>query len=182
MAHHNPVESWSATARSLHWSMAVLILLQAVGGWIGHEMDRSPLKVDVMTAHKSLGVTLLLLVAFRLLWRWKHSAPQPAAGSRPWEIRAAWLTHAALYFLMIALPLSGWLTASTSLVPWKLWWVIPWPSIAPVDQRLHEIAAEVHEACVWSLAAILAIHIAAALRHHFVKHDLVLLRMLRGQP
>jgi len=182
MATHNPVESWSAAARLLHWLMAVLIALQGIGGWIGHEMDRSPLKVDVMTAHKSLGITLLLLAVIRLLWRWAHPAPPQPAGSKPWEIRAAWLSHATLYLLMIALPLSGWLAASTSLIPWKLWWFIPWPSIAPVDPHLHEIATEVHEALVWSLMAILVVHIAAALRHHFVKHDTVLLRILRGRP
>ena len=166
----------------LHWSMAILILLQGIGGWIGQEMDRSPLKVDVMTAHKSLGITLLLLVVIRLLWRWTHPAPPPPPGSKPWEIRTASLSHTVLYLLMIALPLSGWLSASSSLVPWKLWWFIPWPAIAPVDQHLHEIASETHEALVWSLAATLAIHVAGALRHHFVKHDTVLLRMLRGQP
>jgi cytochrome b561 len=182
MTHTRQSESWDLGARSLHWLMAVLLLLQSIVGWIGHEMDRSPLKVDVMTAHKSLGITLLLLVAIRLLWRWTHPAPAPPPGTKPWEARAARLSHAALYLLMIALPLSGWLSASTSLVPWKLWWFIPWPAIAPVDPHLHEIATELHEALVWSLAALLAIHIAAALRHHFVKRDTVLLRMSRGQP
>lgn len=182
MTHPSQTDFWNLGARCLHWLMAVLILLQGIGGWIGHEMDRSPLKVDVMTAHKSLGVTLLLLAVIRLLWRWAHPAPPPPAGSKPWEIRVAWLSHAALYLLMIALPLSGWLAASTSLIPWKLWWFIPWPSIAPVDPHLHEIATEMHEALVWSLATLLTIHIAAALRHHFVKHDDVLLRMTRGQP
>ena len=160
--------------------MAALILLQAVVGWVGHEMDRSPLKVDVMTAHKSLGITLLLLVLLRLCWRWTHAAPPPPAGARPWELRAARLSHFALYLLMILVPLSGWLDASTSIVPWKLWWTVPWPAIAAPDQHLHEIAEELHESLVWWLVAVLAIHVAAALQHHFVKRDQVLLRMLKG--
>lgn len=167
-------------ARSLHWLMALLILLQAVVGWIGHEMERSPLKVDVLTAHKSLGITLLMLAVFRLLWRWTHPAPPHPTDSPPWQLWAARLTHVALYILMIALPFSGWLVASTSIVPWKLWWLIPWPKIAAADTALHEIAKDLHEALVWWLVAVLAVHVAAALWHHFAKRDTVLLRMLRG--
>jgi cytochrome b561 len=182
MPNHEHADSWNYTARALHWLMALLIVAQAVGGWIADEMERSPLKVDVMTFHKSLGVTLLLLVLFRLLWRWTHRAPPPPEGSKPWEIRAAQAAHAALYVLMIALPLSGWFAASTTIVPWKLWWLIPWPRIAAPDEHLHEIAGELHETLVWLLAAILAVHVAAALYHHFAKRDRVLLRMLGYQP
>lgn len=181
MAQQRQAQNWTLTARALHWSMAILILLQAALGWVGAEMERSPLKVDVLTAHKSLGITLLLLVLFRLTWRWTHSAPAPPDTSRPWEIRAAWLSHAALYLLMIAVPLSGWLSASTSIVPWKLWWLVPWPDIAAVDQQLHAYAEDLHEALIWWLVAILAVHVAAALWHHFVKRDGVLRKMLRGQ-
>ena len=160
--------------------MAALILAQGVVGWIGHEMERSPAKIDVMTAHKSLGITLLLLVLLRLAWRIGHRAPPPPPGSGRWEIRAAWLSHLGLYLLMIALPLSGWLSASTSIVPWKLWWLIPWPDIAAPNQALHEIAEEVHEVMVKLLIALLALHVAAALRHHFLKRNDVLRRMWRG--
>ena len=83
MANRNPNTSWNGTARSLHWLMALLIGLQAAAGWVGHEMERSPLKVDVLTAHKSLGVTLLMLVVVRLLWRWTHPPPPTAPWQRP---------------------------------------------------------------------------------------------------
>jgi cytochrome b561 len=181
MANHNGIKTWNRGARSLHWLMALLILLQSAVGWIAHEMPRSPLKIDVMTGHKSLGITLLLLVFIRLLWRWRHPGPPVPEGSKFWEVWAARLSHAALYSLMLALPLSGWLAASTSIVPWKLWWVVPWPTIATANEHLHEIAGEVHEALVWCLTAVLIVHVAAALWHHFVKRDTVLVRMLRGQ-
>ena len=173
--------SWDGVTRSLHWLMAVLIILQAAVGWVGAEMERSPLKIDVLSAHKSLGISLLLLVLVRLLWRRTHTTPPAPEGSKPWETWAARVSHSALYLLMLAVPLSGWLVASTVIVPWKLWWVIPWPAIAAPDQQLHEIAEELHENLVWWLVAVLAIHVAAALWHHFGKRDRVLLRMLRGQ-
>lgn len=172
--------AWNGVARGFHWLMAALILLQGVVGWVGHEMNRSPAKIEVMTAHKSLGITLLLLVVLRLLWRRTHPAPPHPAGSKRWEVRAARLSHALLYLLMIALPLSGWLSASTSIVPWKLWWVIPWPAIAAPDQGLHEFAEELHEVLVKVLIALLIVHVAAALQHHFLKRNDVLLRMWRG--
>lgn len=182
MTRSGQTNSWNGIARILHWLMAALILSQALVGWIGSDLERSPLKVDVLTAHKSLGITLLLLAALRLLWRWTHAVPPPPPGSKRWQIRASGLSHAALYLLMIALPLSGWLVASTSIVPWKLWWIIPWPAIASADQQLHEIAGELHEALVLGLVVILAVHAAAALWHHFVRRDDVLTRMLRGSP
>jgi len=182
MADRIQSESWNAVSRGLHWLMAVLILTQAAGGWITEEMERSPLKVDAMTLHKSLGITLLLLLIIRLLWRWTHAAPPPPAGSKHWEILAARLSHIALYLLMVGVPLSGWLAASTSIVPWKLWWLIPLPRIAGPDEQLHEIAAELHEGLIWALVAVLAVHVGAALYHHWVKRDAVLRRMLRAKP
>lgn len=173
-------DCWSATARGLHWLMALLIGLQAVGGWVIDEMESTPLKVDAMTAHKSLGITLLLLLLFRLLWRWTHPAPGPPQGSKRWEILAARLSHIALYLLMFAVPLSGWLSASTSIVPWKLWWAIPWPRIASPGKELHDIAEELHEGLIWALLTVLAVHVAAAMYHHYVKRDPVLQRMLGG--
>lgn len=175
-----PPQYWNGVARFLHWTMALLIAAQATLGWIGHDMVRSQAKLELMTAHKSLGITLLLLVLLRLLWRATHAAPPHPAGAPRWELLAARLSHAALYLLLIAIPLSGWLAASTSLVPWKLWWVIPWPDIAPVNEQLHEVAEELHEVLVNVLIAVLVVHVGAALQHHFFRHNDVLLRMLRG--
>ena len=172
--------TWNPVARAFHWGIALLILLQGVVGWYGHEMERSPAKIEVMTAHKSLGITLLLLALLRLAWRAGHRPPPPPPDSARWEVRAATFTHVLLYVLIIALPLSGWLAASTSLVPWKLWWILPWPDIAPVSEGLHEFAEELHEVLVKLLIAVLVVHVGAALRHHFLKRNDVLLRMLRG--
>ncbi|MFV8816795.1 cytochrome b [Haliea sp. E17] len=170
--------AWHPVNRWLHWIIALLIAAQAVLGWVGHEMARSPAKVDMMVAHKSLGVTLVLLVVLRLVWRVTHPVPPPPAGSKGWEIRLAQLTHIALYLAIIGLPLSGWMVADTSAAPWKLWWVIPLPSFIEPDRQLHRIGEELHELLVTVLIVLLVVHTAAALYHHFVKRDDVLLRML----
>jgi cytochrome b561 len=159
--------------------MALLIPVQAAVGWIGADMARSPAKVDVMTLHKSLGVTLLLLAVARLCWRGLHAAPPAPADTRRWETAAARTVQVLLYLLLLALPLSGWLAASTTAVPWKLWWLLPWPRLAAPDQALHDWSAGVHVVLVWLLLALLALHVAAALRHHFLLRDDVLRGMWR---
>jgi len=170
--------AWHPVSRWLHWIIALLIAAQAILGWIGADMERSPAKIDVMVAHKSLGLTLLLLVLLRLAWRLTHPAPPPPFGSKTWEIRLAQLTHAAIYLVIIALPLSGWLSADTAVAPWKFWWIIPLPSFFAPDKGLHEFGEELHEVLVSVLIALLVLHVAAALYHHFGKRDDVLLRML----
>jgi cytochrome b561 len=177
----NTNRSWNAVARGLHWLMAVLILLQGLVGWIAQEMERSPGRVDAMTFHKSLGLTLLLLLLLRLAWRWTHPVPPPPGGSSTREIRLARLTHFALYLLVGAIALSGWVAASAYVVPWKLWWLMRMPRIVAPDKATYDLASGVHDALVAVFLAILAVHVAAALWHHFVKHDRVLIAMWRGE-
>lgn len=176
----NTPDRWGLVARLLHWLMAALFVLQLASGWIADQMGRSPAKADLMTGHKSLGITLLLLAALRLLWRWSNEVPAlpPATPAR--DARLAGAGHAALYALTFALPLSGWLAASTSIIPWKLWWLVPWPRLAEPDQGLHDLSSSTHEWLVWALVVLLAVHVAAALRHHFALRDGILLRMWRG--
>lgn len=176
----NTNRSWDKVARALHWVMAVLILAQGLVGWIAQEMERSPARVDAMTFHKSLGMTLLALLALRLTWRWAHSVPPPPAGSLAWETLLAQLAHASLYLLLAGIMLSGWVAASAYVVPWKLWWLIPMPRIVAPDRATYDLASAVHESSVAIFLGVLAVHIAAALWHHFVKHDQVLTAMWRG--
>jgi len=173
--------SWGLVARLLHWGMALLIAAQAAIGWIADELDRTPLRADVMTAHKSLGITLLMLLALRLAWRAFDPKPLPPPGAPAWAVRAARYTHGLLYLLLFALLMSGWLAASTTILPWKLWWVLPWPAIAAPNPDLHHLAEEIHEASLAGLMALLAAHAGAALKHHFVDRDGVLRRMWRGR-
>lgn len=176
----NANSSWNAVTRGLHWVMAVLILVQGLVGWIAQEMERSPARVDAMTFHKSLGMTLLVLLLLRLAWRWTHPVPPPPAGSSAWETRLARLAHRALYLLLAVSMLSGWVAASAYVVPWKLWWLIPMPRIVAPDRATYDGASAVHESTVAIFLGVLAVHIAAALWHHFVKRDQVLTAMWRG--
>jgi cytochrome b561 len=164
----------------MHWLMAALILCQFVLGWIADGMARSPLKIDLMTAHKSLGISLLLLALVRLSWRWLHPAPPAPPGTPAGFHAAARISHGLLYLLMVILPLSGWIAASASIIPWKLWWLVPWPRVVDPDRSLFDQAAGAHEILAASLLALVALHSGAALWHHFIRRDGILLRMWRG--
>jgi len=176
----NDSQSWGSVARALHWSMAALIAVQLCLGWIGHDMARSPAKVTLMTTHKSLGITLLALVFLRIAWRWTNSTPDLSGQGTRWELLAARASHAGLYLLLLALPISGWISASASAIPWKFWWLAPLPKLVATNPDLQKAAEETHEWLVTVLVVLLAVHVLAALRHHFLKGNDVLRRMWSG--
>jgi cytochrome b561 len=95
-----------------------------------------------------------------------------------WERAGAHLSHLLLYALMIALPLTGWVISSASNVPFKIFWTVPLPAITAPDKAVSELFATVHGWLVTLLALVLVAHVGAALRHHYVKKDTVLTRML----
>ena len=171
-------QSWGSTAKLLHWLIALLILLQFPLGWIAAAWHLSPTKLDLFVWHKSLGMLILLLALVRLAWRLTHPAPPHADGMTPWETAAARFTHALLYVLMIALPLAGWLVDSAAGIPFKIFWVMPRPALVGADKSLQDLASVLHLGLGVALTLLMALHIAAALRHHLIKQDDVLTRML----
>ena len=175
----NPSQRWDPLLRNLHWIMAALLVAQWIGGKVGHEMDASPAKIDVMLTHKSTGIVILLLALLRLGWRLYRGAPGPVPGLARWQHLAARAGHGALYLLMIALPLTGWLYNSAKGRALELYWTLPWPAIAPRNEALEHWAEEAHEVLATLFALVLAAHVLAALWHHFVRRDDTLRRMAR---
>jgi len=116
----------------------------------------------------------------RLLWRLANPTPLLPPGMAAWERAAARLSHLLLYALMIALPVTGWIVNSASNVPFRIFWLIPLPAIVAPHEPTADLAAGVHGGLAALLALVLVAHIAAALRHHFVKRNTVLARMLPG--
>jgi cytochrome b561 len=94
------------------------------------------------------------------------------------ERLAAQLSHGLLYALLIAVPASGWVIADTSKIPFRIFFSLPTPDLMAANPELHEAAEEAHEVLVTLLLVIASIHLLAALRHHFIKHNDVLRRML----
>jgi cytochrome b561 len=131
--------------------------------------------------HADLGYILLVVVVIRLVWRWMEATPDLPADSRPWERWAAHAVHWGLYALMLAGSLTGWALAGTFRQPFNrmLGGLIEVPSlVASQDRVVHGLFEKTHEVLAWVLLAVLVLHIAAALRHHFGKRNDVLRRMI----
>jgi cytochrome b561 len=138
----------------------------------------SPRKLDLFVWHKSLGILLLVLVVLRLAWRLVNPTPTLPAGLPIWEQVGARLSHGLLYLLLFAMPISGWVISSASKVPFKVFWLWSLPALTAPDKALSASAKLVHLGLFWVLGAVLLMHIAAALRHHFLLRNAVLVRML----
>jgi len=181
MQFRNSAETWGAVARGFHWLIAALIVVQFAIGSIAEEMKLTPAKLDLFVWHKSIGVTVLVLALLRLLWRLGNPPPVPPAGTAGWERKLAAMAHWVLYALIFAVPLSGWWVSDASRVPFKAFFLVPMPDFIATDRALQEAAAEVHEALTMTLLVVVILHVAAALRHHFLLRDDVLRRMLTGR-
>jgi len=177
----NTENSWGAPAKLFHWAMAVLIFAQIGLGWAAAGWRLSPLKLNLFVWHKSLGMLILALAALRILWRLGSSVPALPADTPLWERRAARCSHVLLYALMIALPVTGWIINSAANVPFSIFWLVPLPAIVGPSKAVEDLAALTHVTLFVLLALVLLAHIGAALRHHYVKRNTVLARMLPGK-
>ncbi len=177
----NDATVWSRSARLFHWLVAALILVQGAIGLIMVELPKNPDVIPVFTFHKSLGITILLLAIFRLGFRLLQKRPDPLP-MPGWQDAMSRITHVALYLLLFAVPLSGWIMDSASgLRPLYWWWLVRLPSLTGGPSHdLKEFAEETHEILFWVLVAVAALHIAGALKHHFIDRDHTLRRMLPG--
>lgn len=176
--HLNVSQRYTLTAISLHWLMAVLLIGLFVVGVYMHELPLSPWKLQIYSWHKWAGVTAFLLVLARLAWRFTHRPPPlPYSMSKAMAF-AAHTGHAILYLLMIAIPLSGWLMSSAKGVQTNYFGVLPIPDLLAKNKELGELLREVHEVLNYTLLAVVIGHAGAALKHHLINKDDILLRML----
>ena len=170
-------ERYSGTAIALHWLMAGLIVANLALGLSMVPLAISPRKLHWYLWHKSIGFTVFLLTGARLGWRGIRPPPPPVA-MPAWQRRAAAMSHAALYVLMFAIPLSGWLYSSATGVQVVYLGLVPLPNLVPRDRALGDLLRAVHLGLNSLLVLLVCVHVAAALKHHFGDRDASLLRML----
>jgi cytochrome b561 len=192
MALRNTERSWGLVARVLHWSIAAIILFQlAVGVYMVNVIgDDIIARYDLTQTHKSWGFVVFALGLARIAWRWAN--PTPELPEMPaWQRSASQASHVALYALMIAIPVTGWLMASASpfndpdayvRIRNTVFGLFELPDPYPQgSEALTEQLARFHAGFALALAGLLAVHVAAALKHQFVDRDGLLRRMIRGE-
>jgi cytochrome b561 len=171
---------YDSVAKSLHWLMALLIIGLWCVGVAAEEMPKGDLRSQIIGMHKAFGVVVLALVLLRLTWRATHAAPELPLSMPPLERLGAKLGHLALYGLMIAIPLDGILMSQFGGREVNVFGFVL-PVLVEKNDALKGIFKEGHEVLGWTLAAVLAVHVVAALRHRFVLKDDIMQRMLPGR-
>ncbi|WP_294235806.1 cytochrome b [uncultured Sphingomonas sp.] len=163
---------YSQVAIVFHWTIAALVVVNLAIGLL-HES----LLPGTIPLHKAIGLTVLALTAGRILWRLGHRPPPLPAEIPVWARGSAHALHATLYFLMIAMPLTGWAMGSGRDVPRPVSWfgLFDVPPL-PIGKAAG-FGHEAHEILGWAMLVLVTIHVAAALRHHFLLRDGVLARM-----
>ncbi len=169
--------NYTRTAVALHWLIALLVLATFPLGLYMADLPLSPDKLRLYSYHKWIGVTVFALMLLRTGWRLTHQPPVLPASTPRWQQRASHAVHAALYVLLFAVPLSGWLMSSAKGVTTVWFGVVPLPDLLDKNKALGETLAEVHEVLSFALVALALLHVAAALKHHFIDRDGLLARM-----
>jgi cytochrome b561 len=169
---------YTRPAIALHWVLAVLIIANLCGGLYMTELAFSPQKLKYYSWHKWVGVTVFVLSALRLLWRLRHPAPPLPEAMPAWQRTAADASHRVLYALFFAVPIAGWMFSSASGFPVVWFGVLQIPDLVGKDRELAEVLKLAHRSLAYGLGLVVVMHIAAALKHHFVDRDDVLQRIL----
>lgn len=171
---------YSATQKTFHWLVAAGVLCLVPAGIIMVNLPDGDLKNRVYELHKSFGLTVLALVLARVLVRLSRGAPELEPGLPGWQRTAANASHIALYVLIVLVPLLGWAGTSACCAPVQPFGLFSLTLPIGGGMERGEAILGVHKATALLLAALVLIHIAAALHHHLVRRDRTLIRMLPG--
>jgi cytochrome b561 len=178
----SPPARYSATAIGLHWLLGLALVALFGFGLYMTSLPFSPARLKLYNWHKWAGVTVLALSALRLLWRLTHrppALPAAVAGAMPrWQQIAHHGTHHLLYVLFFAVPLLGWAYSSAAGFPIVWFGALQLPDFVPVSPELAEALKPWHAYSAYALAALVVLHVAAALKHHWVDRDGLLARMM----
>jgi cytochrome b561 len=174
----NTLTGWGTLSKTFHWVIVALIIVQYTLAEIAEDLPLGMEKFRILALHKSFGITILGLAVLRLLWRWTNPTPELPNTLKPYEKFLARLTHFALYVLLFAQPITGWMLSSASNFPVSYFGWFPLPNLVAPDKELQHLLHEVHENLFRAIVVLAILHIAAALKHHFWFKDDVLKRML----
>jgi cytochrome b561 len=180
MADSQARHSYTGTAKSLHWLILALLIVQFTVGWTMPHMGRNTQPDTLINLHFSVGILILSIAMLRLIWRLAHPEPEPEAGVPPWQIATARLVHWLLYVLLFAVPMLGWANASWRGFP-VIMFGLELPKLLATRAPGWAWTGDVHALLAeYVMLTLVGLHVAAALYHWLVRRDRVLQRMLPG--
>lgn len=180
---HDPQEPrYGVVAIALHWLLALLIVGALGAGVLMTRLPFSPLEFRLYNWHKWAGITILTLSALRLLWRLSHPPPPLTARIKQampgGQLSAHHSSQVLLYLLFFAVPLFGWAYSSALGFPVVWFGVLPLPDFMPVDKAFAQIVLKpLHQGSAFTLAVLVVLHAAAALKHQWIDRTRLLQRM-----
>ncbi|WP_199272266.1 cytochrome b [Paraburkholderia acidisoli] len=174
-----PPSRYSGVAMLLHWLVATLIIWGFALGWVMTDIHGiTPTKLRYFSWHKWIGVTVLVLVLLRLLWRATHAAPALPRSMHGWEKLAAHAGHLVLYVLMVAIPVTGYLYSSAAGIQVVYLGIWPLPTLIGPDTALKGVLRTVHVTLNYTLLAVVVLHVLAVIKHQFIDRQNLIARML----
>ena len=178
----NTRNGYGVVARALHWLMAALIIgLIGLGLYMTAQPDGDP-KWGLYDLHKSLGVLVFGLLLLRVYWRRTSPPPALPASMTGLEAFAAHAGHMLLYAAMLMLPVTGYLDSAFGGYHVSVFGLFDIPLLFEKNKPLFELTVQAHRWIAYGLGLLVVAHACAALKHHFIQRDDVLLRMLKGRP
>jgi cytochrome b561 len=182
MQWRNGADRFGATAQLLHWLTALFMLLAWLLGTFEDAFPRGEPRAQALALHWSFGLLVLALACARAAWRAIDRLPPEVPGVAPWEHRVAGLAHLLLYAVMVALPLTGLVTAWAQNRGVTVFGLFTIPAAIAADRPLGRTLKGLHELIGNAMLLLVVLHALAALRHHFILRDAVLRRMLPFGP
>ena len=177
------IARYNNVAIALHWLVAVGVFLMIGLAWYMTSIPKgNPSRAFFFNLHKSIGLTLGIIVLIRIYWRWKHPAPALPAGTASWVVNASRLSHGLLYALLVFMPVVGFIASNFSKYGVTYFGLFKIGPFFGENKTLYDLFQGFHEAAATVLIAVIVIHIAAAAWHHFIKRDRVTARMVDGAP
>jgi len=172
---------YTRTAIALHWLIAILVVGQFAWGWWMQGIAKQPVgpRVDAFNLHKSVGMTIFLLMVLRLVWRLRH-APPPLPEMPSWQAWLAQTTHVLLYAALLIQPLLGYLGSEVSGYPVRFFG-LQLPSWAGKNVAFKDALSAAHLAMSWAIVTLFVLHVAGAIQHALIKRDGLLARMGIGR-
>jgi cytochrome b561 len=174
-----PPGGYPPISKLLHWLVAICVLLIVPLGLV--MVYENPMQNEMFIVHKSLGMLILILMALRLINRFVTGAPAPEPGLAAWQRAASSAVHGLLYLALTVQPIIGYVGHSAfgeKGTPTPFFWLFEFPPIVSPNNALSDQLFSVHRVLGWVIAALVVVHIGAALQHYFIIKDGVLQRML----
>lgn len=173
---------WHRTIKFIHWITAIVVIGLIISGFVMVRFLEHSFELQFQTyqLHKSFGFLIFLLTFLRLFWRTKFPKKQSNINLTGIEIAAAKIAHAFFYFSLITMPILGWLSVSTSplQIPTQIFGLLDIPHIFGPDDQLQNVFRTLHQIFGWLFAIAIVAHIGAALKHHYLDGNNILVEML----